>query len=1596
MIDTNYSDSYYFFTQNLNKLSDSRYSIITLKDDLILEKRITSENVFKFSLKTIKKYLIKHQSQLQPSDINKLRKLEQNLLKESLEEDKKLKISKIFDLLIANINKHSVFSDQKKDQSISVVLRISPPPQNLQDLRENLRLFLSHAPRYQLGNSLEIYDTNSFQLPANWDPAVVVQNLHKAFEGFLTQIEKSDSQLVEIERQECQELYQEAVKLLAQRAIITLAVVHETSSLGTDKAAMYLNAKEFIKAGKPVVTNRHFFNVHEKRLSHLKKFYPFDVYLQKEGGLCVVLPKGKNPEIYGFKKEGLQKWENDHLNLPLTSLDFAENSRTLFKEDTQDRQFLRIIVMVGHGIYPKKTYSKSKQKEGCTAGFSSSELQKQMQVFKEHHMVFCVISSCYSGGVNAENIHLPDQTISCPMIVLSSLETKGQAHQNKFLPLLSQVQKQLFPAGEKTIFYPKPLTKQNLNAIAQQFPPNLRIFNLPSCFLPKNRADIPTIPSALIKETSHVLDVSHVAKIGSQQPFIDQNLNRKAIFFSEPIVPFSITCSGSMPLALLSRGSNAYHVIEELNLPEKDIEAIGSSTFNLSDYQNTELNGSSPATKTFFMKTMQCKVEGKKKTLQHVMLMSSSTSCQIQFQMEGETDFRRLIFVKKKELWEPSSPLERISREQGHAQIYQAIHQANPSDKTLEMTTGGTLSRQELLATFNEIFWGTSLLLDLQLASALLSNSPIFEKEEITGKVHRSTLLKKILEDIQRQLKLAKGTSTEEELLSILREASDLAFKMGKTEEVDQIKAVTFTPLIHAVVAGSLEKVKEVLEKDFSMIDTPQLNGSTPLFLACSLGHQAIAQYLLEKGANPILENRFQKTPFELAAEKGYLELMGRMLSDQRLNIKDKIGAEALKSAFKSNQRKTIIFLLHRRAGEQTDVSHLLYNFPFNKKSASFLKKLLTYPTYHINQQFKPHLTTPLFVCIKKRNVKAIEQLLDHGALVNISDEQERSPLIHAILSGKEHSLSMVELLLKKGASVNSKNKDGNFPLHLAIDKGNMTMVDLLLTYGASWNVANEKGQSLLEFAFKKNPELLRAIAKHPSFKIDLPDGKGQSPLSRAFSQGNLELAKALINLGADINQKQEEKPLVLSYLLENMSKSRPEVFEFFLSQKAVLHLQDEEGNTALHYAALFMPDVYLSRIVTENLDLLHVKNKRGETPLMFLAKQEDLSRYKAKFDILIEHDNHILEQDIEGLLAHLLDISTLVMPCPAKVLIKKAYFSLNAKQRASPTYALHAAILEGQTQILELVKKPSSTSLFGLSEPMSLLAFLYHPSKLKMLVTLIEGGANIHAQAPDGSTLLHQAAKRGDAALVKLLIEKGINPTVLDKKGKTAFDQYDGPLSLEFIDVMTEKGWDVTGQLGLDLLKCVLRRHFLHRDKEIFDRLIQGKAGSQIEKNHLLVQAIARENSEAIEIFLKDPLANLNDSYLGQTPLSWAISQGNLDLFRLLLEKKADPNIPSMHGFPKKKEDPLQQILLSTIEREKGFQMADLLLQHGADLSSVDENKNSLLHLAVINDDLPLATYLLSKGIPANLKNDQNLTPLEIAARHYRGELYDLLKKAN
>uniref|UniRef100_A0A8C7QLS1 Arf-GAP with coiled-coil, ANK repeat and PH domain-containing protein n=1 Tax=Oncorhynchus mykiss TaxID=8022 RepID=A0A8C7QLS1_ONCMY len=105
-----------------------------------------------------------------------------------------------------------------------------------------------------------------------------------------------------------------------------------------------------------------------------------------------------------------------------------------------------------------------------------------------------------------------------------------------------------------------------------------------------------------------------------------------------------------------------------------------------------------------------------------------------------------------------------------------------------------------------------------------------------------------------------------------------------------------------------------------------------------------------------------------------------------------------------------------------------------------------------------------LYKASQARNLPVMAEALAHGAEVNsVNDEDDgKSPLIQAVIGG---SLIACEFLLQNAADVNQRDAKGRGPLHHATYLGHTGQVCLFLKRGATQNDGDEDGQDPLSIA---------------------------------------------------------------------------------------------------------------------------------------------------------------------------------------------------------------------------------------------------------------------------------------------------------------------------------------------------------------------------------------------------------------------------------------------------------------------------------------------------------------------------------------------------
>ncbi len=199
---------------------------------------------------------------------------------------------------------------------------------------------------------------------------------------------------------------------------------------------------------------------------------------------------------------------------------------------------------------------------------------------------------------------------------------------------------------------------------------------------------------------------------------------------------------------------------------------------------------------------------------------------------------------------------------------------------------------------------------------------------------------------------------------------------------------------------------------------------------------------------------------------------------------------------------------------------------------------------------------TPLGLASLRGQAKVALELLKQGAKPDLRDDRKNVPIHYAARNGHENTIKVlvtkgqadleirgqgnrtplhmavdhgqaetVALLLELGAEVNSKDYMQATPLHHAAENGYVETAEFLLDGGADVGARDETGKIPLHYATTAEMADMLIVAKSDP---NAPDGYGLTPLHQAARSGNTDVARVLLEAGAEINARTKggETPL--------------------------------------------------------------------------------------------------------------------------------------------------------------------------------------------------------------------------------------------------------------------------------------------------------------------------------------------------------------------------------------------------------------------------------------------------------------------------------------
>lgn len=409
---------------------------------------------------------------------------------------------------------------------------------------------------------------------------------------------------------------------------------------------------------------------------------------------------------------------------------------------------------------------------------------------------------------------------------------------------------------------------------------------------------------------------------------------------------------------------------------------------------------------------------------------------------------------------------------------------------------------------------------------------------------------------------------------------------------------MTFSEIKEAYGQKNMEEIFEMYQSA-NVNEKENYSENSLLHLAAMHADSRAVEFLLSKGIDPNIENKWGKRPLHLLAEE--------------VRFYDKTSEEI---------KKCTILLLDAKA--------------------STMRKDMDGKTAVIEAAIQG--------CYKM-----IEAMLEKGAKLSLTDKEGNTALHLACENisractpeAEERYLNTVKVLLEGGLEVETKNNYGQTALDFCIENGNKKLAAILT--GNSSEEGNESlemktgGMNLFQAIAMRDYESVTANLELGADK-NMPsdesgDFHGMSPLEAACYMLDIETVKILLEHDADVNYKNSDGNTAINrwfmYLgdfnfnFEKLEEEAPQkIFDLLLQHGLDIDATiDQEGNTAVIKAAKMMDrcrnyngstvaSLIMKKLLQNNCSI-NLSNLEGQTALMFLCMSSSEQSDNFRIEVL-------------------------------------------------------------------------------------------------------------------------------------------------------------------------------------------------------------------------------------------------------------------------------------------------------------------------------------------------------------------------------------------
>ncbi|KAJ0170043.1 hypothetical protein K1T71_014649 [Dendrolimus kikuchii] len=560
--------------------------------------------------------------------------------------------------------------------------------------------------------------------------------------------------------------------------------------------------------------------------------------------------------------------------------------------------------------------------------------------------------------------------------------------------------------------------------------------------------------------------------------------------------------------------------------------------------------------------------------------------------------------------------------------------------------------------------------------------------------------------------------------------------------------------------------------------------GLVPLHNACSYGHYEVTELLVRAGADVNATDLWAFTPLHEAASKARLEVCSLLLSEGAdptlLNCH---GKSALDVAPTRELQERLAFEYR---------GHCLLEACRLAEPARVKKQLSMNSTQHQHQNSQPSSSGSSHSLPGECNLET---------LVNFQHLGTGDRALHcAAASVYPKRKQVMEMLIRKGARVNEKNKEGQTPLHVATEHAHLDAMDLLLRHGAKVNACDARGESALSLAARRDSaaacRLLLACGAdtrvEPHYtQPDADDACSNAAALRlleAARTGDVETARAILDARPRLVNCRDVDGRHSTPLHFAAGYNRLPLAQLLLQRGADVHAKDKGGLVPLHNACSYGHYEVTELLVSCGAGV-NAADLWRFTPLHEAAAKgkADIVRLLLKV-FPVAHRDPSPRRGGGRTNTH--------WPLAAAVRTASDRSTPDTRKRGPPGVST-------RTEKLITPQNVNCRDAHGRNSTPLHLAAGYN--NLEVAEALLEAGAAVSARDKGGLVPLHNAASYGHLELAALLLRAGTPPNSADRWGFTPLHEAAHKARTQLCALLLAHGADPflknqEGQTALDL----------------------------------------------------------------------------------------------------------------------------------------------------------------------------------------------------